>query len=150
MVDPKWHMELLTSRAPYSGPEPNHSDDGSSRWANGFSHDGWRDIYKPYIAAYKAGTSSSTVNIDEIVYWYRPTPHDAPCSHDPWPSQVETWHLFTVNADAGVHVFNFTMGVDKQSLSVSRGGQQMLGGQSVKDITSLCQTYNFNAYVGKF
>lgn len=56
----------------------------------------------------------------------------------------------TVNADAGVHVFNFTMGVGKQSFSVVRDGKQILGGQSANDITNSCQTYNFNAYVGKF
>jgi glucan endo-1,3-alpha-glucosidase len=27
--------------------EPNHSDDGSSQWANGMPHDGWRIIMKP-------------------------------------------------------------------------------------------------------
>lgn len=56
----------------------------------------------------------------------------------------------TVDADVGIHVFNFTMGVGKQSFSLSRGGRQILGGQSAKDISSSCQTYNFNAYVGKF
>ncbi|KAM6481503.1 glycoside hydrolase family 71 protein [Trichoderma sp. SZMC 28011] len=158
-----------------SGSEPNHSDDGSSQWANGFPHDGWRDIYRPYIAAYKAGASSPTVNTDEIVYWYRPVPHAARCTNDPLgiprgaelmddlvfvstlltqPAQLTVTSgnvaPVTVNADAGVHVFNFTMGVGKQSFSVSRGGRQILGGQSAKDIVSSCTTYNFNAYVGKF
>ncbi|TFB03371.1 Mutanase [Trichoderma ghanense] len=158
-----------------SGSEPNHSDDGSSQWANGFPHDGWRDIYKPYIAAYKAGASSPTVQADELVYWYRPTPHGAQCSSDPLgiprgaelmddlvfvstlltqPAQLTVTSgnvaPVTVNADAGIHVFNFTMGVGKQSFSLSRGGRQILGGQSAKDISSSCQTYNFNAYVGKF
>ncbi|PNP40176.1 hypothetical protein TGAMA5MH_07831 [Trichoderma gamsii] len=158
-----------------SGSEPNHSDDGSSQWASGFPHDAWRDIYKPYIAAYKAGASSPTVNADEIVYWYRTIPHGTQCSNDPLgiPRGAELMHdlvfvstlltqpaqltvtsgnvaPITVNADAGVHVFNFTMGIGKQSFSVSRGGKQILGGQSAKEITNSCQTYNFNAYVGKF
>ncbi|KAL7790795.1 hypothetical protein V8C37DRAFT_403392 [Trichoderma ceciliae] len=56
----------------------------------------------------------------------------------------------TVNSDAGVHVFIFTMGVGKQSFSITRSGRQILGGQRAKDITNSCQTYNFNTYVGKF
>ncbi|KAL9488233.1 hypothetical protein ACSS6W_000510 [Trichoderma asperelloides] len=167
------YIQGLNGR-PYMA-QPNHSDDGSSQWAKGFPHDAWRDIYKPYIAAYKAGASSPTVSADEIVYWYRTTPHGTQCSNDSLgiPRGAELMHdlvfvstlltqpaqltvtsgnvaPITVNADAGIHVFNFTMGVGKQSFSVSRGGKQILGGQSAKDITNSCQTYNFNAYVGKF
>ncbi|KAK5998867.1 Mutanase [Cladobotryum mycophilum] len=157
-----------------SGPQPNHSDDGSSQWANGFPHDGWRTLFRPYIAAYKSGASTPKVTTDEIVYWYRPTPRQAQCTNDPLgiprgaelmddlvfvstlltqPAQL-TVHsggqTKTVNAPAGINTFNFTMGVGKQSFSVVRNGKQILGGDSKKDVTNSCQKYNFNAYVGTF
>lgn len=44
-------------------------------------HDGWLDISKPFIAAYKAGATSvdSYINDEELVYWYRPAPRDVNC-----------------------------------------------------------------------
>lgn len=44
-------------------------------------HDGWLDISKPYIAAFKAGQSSPNAHIssDELVYWYRPAPRGVDC-----------------------------------------------------------------------
>lgn len=44
-------------------------------------HDGWLDISKPYIAAFKAGDSSPNNHIssDELVYWYRPAPRGVNC-----------------------------------------------------------------------
>lgn len=44
-------------------------------------HDGWMDIAKPFIAAFKDGATSadSYVSADELVYWYRPTPKDLDC-----------------------------------------------------------------------
>ncbi|KAJ6537857.1 glycoside hydrolase family 71 protein [Mycena capillaripes] len=66
----------------YVGPlSSKHTDDGSSKWSNDMPHDGWLDMAKPFIQAYKAG--SSTVNqyipSDQIIYWYRVTPKALNC-----------------------------------------------------------------------
>lgn len=44
-------------------------------------HDGWRDLAKPFIAAYKAGSKSvhEYIKDDKIIYWYRPTPRTVNC-----------------------------------------------------------------------
>lgn len=41
----------------------------------GRPHSGWLDMSKPFIAAYKAGSTdvSSFIEEDELIYWYRPT-----------------------------------------------------------------------------
>ncbi|KAJ5943726.1 hypothetical protein N7516_003894 [Penicillium verrucosum] len=66
----------------YIGPlNSPHTDDGASKWVNDMPHDGWLDISKPYIAAFKSGDSSPTNHIssDELVYWYRPAPRGVDC-----------------------------------------------------------------------
>ncbi|KAH7100744.1 glycosyl hydrolase family 71-domain-containing protein [Auriculariales sp. MPI-PUGE-AT-0066] len=158
-----------------AGPEPNHDDDGSSQWADGFPHDGWRHIMKPYIAAYKAGADTPTVEEDELVYWYRPTPKDTKCTNDtlPAPQGIQlladvifvttmlteaasltvtsgTQAPVTIDVAAGIVTKNFTMGVGKQSFSLTRNGAKILGGDGGLDISSSCTKYNFNAYVGSF
>lgn len=44
-------------------------------------HDGWLDISKPYIAAFKDGAKSvnNYITSDELIYWYRPAPRDVNC-----------------------------------------------------------------------
>ena len=72
----------------YIGPySANHSDDGSSKWAKGMPHDAWRDLYKPYIAAYKSGDSKPTITQEGLVYWYRPTPKGVNCPEDNMPAR---------------------------------------------------------------
>ena len=58
-----------------------HEDDGASKWVNDMPHDGWRDLARPFIAAYKAGSKSVNEYIkeDKIIYWYRPTPRTVNC-----------------------------------------------------------------------
>ena len=56
----------------------------------------------------------------------------------------------TVSVGAGIQTTNFTMGVGELHFSVSRGGSQILGGASEKEISDSCVTYNFNVYVGSF
>lgn len=58
-----------------------HEDDGASKWVNDMPHDGWRDLAKPFIAAYKAGSQSVNEYIkdDKVIYWYRPTPRTVNC-----------------------------------------------------------------------
>ncbi|KAJ3498334.1 hypothetical protein NLG97_g1206 [Lecanicillium saksenae] len=158
-----------------SGHEPHHSDDGSSEWAADFPHDAWRSLMKPYIAAYKSGAVSPTATHDELVYWYRPVPKGIQCTNDKIgrPRGVELFDdvVFasailtepaeltvtsgnqppvTVSVPAGIHTFNFTMGVGEQKFSVTRGGTTILGGSGGKQIQQFCETYNFNAYVGAF
>ncbi|TAQ87155.1 hypothetical protein B7494_g4548 [Chlorociboria aeruginascens] len=158
-----------------SPSEPNHADDGSSEWAAGFPHDGWRMIMKPYIAAYKAGASSPSVSEDQLVYWYRPTPWDVTCTSDslgpPDGRDLLADVVFvttmltsaaqltvtsgsnaavTINVAPGIVTNNFTMGLGAQSFQVLRNGVSVLGGTSEKDITNTCAYYNYNAYVGSF
>ncbi|KAF9260727.1 glycoside hydrolase family 71 protein [Marasmius fiardii PR-910] len=66
----------------YIGPlASKHTDDGASKWANDMPHNGWTDLSKPFIAAYKAGESAPDKFIDEekIIYWYRITPKGIDC-----------------------------------------------------------------------
>ncbi|KAJ3751355.1 glycosyl hydrolase family 71-domain-containing protein [Lentinula detonsa] len=66
----------------YIGPLSSpHTDDGSSKWVNDMPHNGWLDLAKPFISAYKAGASSpaSYITSDEIIYWYRITPKNLDC-----------------------------------------------------------------------
>lgn len=160
----------------YMGPsEPNHTDDGSSEWAVGFPHDGWRIISKPYIAAYKAGASTPTVTSEQMVYWYRPTPWDITCTGDPLgppngrdlladvvfittmltsPAQLTVQSgsnaAVTIDVPAGILTNNFTMGLGSQTFTVARNGVFLMGGTSSKQITDSCVYYNYNAYVGSF
>ncbi|KAJ7177107.1 glycoside hydrolase [Mycena filopes] len=158
-----------------SGPQPHHSDDGSSQWATGMPHDAWRRIMKPYITAYKAGAATPTVTTDGLVYWYRPTPKGVRCTNDTLPAPnginlladvVFATTMLTspatltvtsgglppvsVNVSAGIVTSNFTMGVGTQTFVVSRNGARILGGNGGLQIASSCLTYNFNAYVGGF
>ncbi|KAJ7070294.1 glycosyl hydrolase family 71-domain-containing protein [Mycena belliarum] len=60
----------------YVGPlSSKHQDDGGSKWVNDMPHNAWLDMAKPFIAAYKAGATStnSFITEDQIIYWYRPT-----------------------------------------------------------------------------
>ncbi|KAI9370272.1 glycosyl hydrolase family 71-domain-containing protein [Aspergillus egyptiacus] len=66
----------------YIGPLSSpHTDDGCSKWVNDMPHDGWMDMSKPFIAAYKNGATSvdSYITEDLLVYWYRPAPRDVNC-----------------------------------------------------------------------
>ncbi|KAJ5888280.1 CAZyme family GH71 [Penicillium taxi] len=59
-------------------------------------------------------------------------------------------HEKTFLAPAGIAAFSVPMGVGKQSFSVTRSGETVLSGTSMRDIVTSCQAgiYNFNAYVG--
>lgn len=175
---PQRHTNMVSDygESHYIGPaEPHHTDDGSSEWANGFPHDGWRLIMKPYIAAYKAGASAPTVTEDQLVYWYRPTPWDVTCTNDtlgppngrdlladvvfattlltsPATLTITSGNNAPVSFDApaGIVTFNVTMGLGSQTFEVTRGGTTIMGGTSSKEISDTCLTYNYNAYVGSF
>ncbi|ROW09494.1 hypothetical protein VMCG_02368 [Cytospora schulzeri] len=79
-------VEIITwndyGESHYIGPLSSmHDDDGASKWVNDMPHDGWRDVAKPFIAAYKAGAASvdDFIKEDKIVYWYRPAPRTVNC-----------------------------------------------------------------------
>ncbi|KAJ5601987.1 glycoside hydrolase [Penicillium lagena] len=79
-------VEIITwndyGESHYIGPLSSpHTDDGSSKWAMDMPHDGWLQMSKPFIAAYKAGDSSPLKYItdEKLVYWYRPTPKNINC-----------------------------------------------------------------------
>lgn len=56
----------------------------------------------------------------------------------------------TFEAQAGANAWAVNMGSGKQSFSLTRGGNTILSGTSLKDISAdcICGIYNFNAYVG--
>ncbi|KAJ5174951.1 alpha-1-3-glucanase/mutanase [Penicillium canariense] len=56
----------------------------------------------------------------------------------------------TFEAPAGISAHRAPMGIGQQKFTVTRGGQTILSGTSLKNIvdTCICGIYNFNAYVG--
>ncbi|KAF9009134.1 hypothetical protein BDZ89DRAFT_1048041 [Hymenopellis radicata] len=86
LATPPNYVEIVTwndyGESHYVGPlSSKHYDDGGSKWVNDMPHNGWLDMAKPFIAAYKAGESSvnSRITSDQIVYWYRASPRDTNC-----------------------------------------------------------------------
>lgn len=80
------YVEIITwndyGESHYIGPlASTHDDDGASKWVNDMPHDGWRDLAKPFIAAYKAGATAvdDYIEEDQIIYWYRPAPRTVTC-----------------------------------------------------------------------
>ncbi|KAJ6151466.1 Alpha-1-3-glucanase/mutanase [Penicillium chermesinum] len=177
----------------YIGPLSSpHTDDGASKWVMDMPHDGWRDMMKPFIAAYKAGATdpSEYVTDDQLVYWYRPTPKTVDCDSTDttmsggannstgqfFEGKPNGWNQLadevfvvallksaatvvvqsgsnyqqTFQAPAGISAYSVPMGIGQQKFSVTRGGQTVLSGTSLKEITDTCPCgiYNFNAYVG--
>jgi glucan endo-1,3-alpha-glucosidase len=136
-------------------------------------HDAWRNLYKPYITAYKSGASTPTVEKEEIVYWYRPNPKGVACNGDnlgaPNGISMLSDSIFvatmlkspatltvtsgpnapvSIEVPAGIVTSNVTMGVGNQSFSVTRNGQTILSGQGGNAVKNECKYYNFNVYVG--
>ncbi|KAI3177577.1 CAZyme family GH71 [Penicillium roqueforti] len=79
-------VEILTwndyGESHYIGPLSSpHTDDGASKWVMDMPHNGWLDMAKPFIAAYKAGSRLPIRFLEEekLVYWYRPTLKDVDC-----------------------------------------------------------------------
>ncbi|KAF7296935.1 hypothetical protein MIND_00925600 [Mycena indigotica] len=159
-----------------SDSEPTHSDDGSSAWATGYPHAGWRIIMKAYIAAYKSGASDAVITDEQVVYWYRGFPKNTPCSGDTLgvPNGVNffsdsifittllkspatltvtsgSFAPVTINVPAGVTTSSVNMGIGSQKFSISRNGVQVASGTGGLDVKNTCTgVYNYNAYVGNF
>ncbi|KAJ5406724.1 hypothetical protein N7465_008008 [Penicillium sp. CMV-2018d] len=79
-------VEIITwndyGESHYIGPlSAPHTDDGASKWAMDMPHNGWLDMAKPFIAAYKAESRLPIRFIEEekLVYWYRPTMKSVDC-----------------------------------------------------------------------
>ena len=155
---------------------------------NSRPHDGWLEISKPFIAAFKDGASSPDqyITSDKLVYWYRPAPRNENCDATdtcmvpanngsgnyfigrpngwqtmqdsvfvvslltaPASIQVNTGgSVYHYNAPAGAFSQAIPMQVGVQAFSVSRNGQNILSGTSLKSIIDgcVCGLYNFNAY----
>ena len=188
-------LEIITwndfGESHYVGPiSASHLDDGNSKWVNDMPHDGFLQMAKPYIAAFKAGSKSvdSYIESDQLIYWYRPSLKSASCDstdtcRDPIASPSDNYSIGKPNgydtmedsvfvvallksagtvyvqsggneqtfpANAGANAFQVPMGTGRQSFSLTRNGQVILDGDSLKDVSSdcICGIYNFNAYVG--
>ncbi|KAJ5734585.1 glycosyl hydrolase family 71-domain-containing protein [Penicillium manginii] len=79
-------VEIITwndyGESHYVGPLSSpHTDDGASKWAMDMPHNGWLEMAKPFITAFKAGepTADKYVNEEKLIYWYRPTPKSLNC-----------------------------------------------------------------------
>ncbi|OAL47689.1 alpha-1,3-glucanase-like protein [Pyrenochaeta sp. DS3sAY3a] len=172
-------IEIVTwndfGESAYIGPlKGQHYDDGHSKWVNDMPHGGWLDMAKPYIAAYKAGSTTPTITEDKLVYWYRPTPKGITCSGDtlgkPPGWDLMTDEVFVVSllkeagtivatsgsntkeftAPAGASLHKLPMGVGTQQFTLKRGTTTVMSDTSLRDIVNTCPCgiYNFNAYVG--
>ncbi|ORX98242.1 glycosyl hydrolase family 71-domain-containing protein [Clohesyomyces aquaticus] len=175
-------VEIITwndyGESHYVGPlKSRHTDDGNSKWVNGMPHNGWLDMAKPFIKAYKAGDMSPEKHIEEdmLVYWYRPTLKtrisatdtvgERPDGHETMEDAVFVVSLLkekgrvtavsgknkkSFDAPAGASAFKVAMDNGKQTFSLDRGGQTVMGDTSLRDVSDQCPCglYNFNAYVG--
>ncbi|KAJ6038422.1 uncharacterized protein N7446_005222 [Penicillium canescens] len=79
-------VEIITwndyGESHYIGPLSSpHTDDGSSKWVTDMPHNGWLDMAKPFISAYKASSTlpSNYLEEEKLIYWYRPTPKSTDC-----------------------------------------------------------------------
>ncbi|RAL06556.1 glycoside hydrolase family 71 protein [Aspergillus homomorphus CBS 101889] len=159
----------------YIGPyQTNHNDDGSSEWAQGMPHDAWRDLYQPYIAAFKSGAATPRLDKDSLVYWYRATPKSVLCPQDdlrpPNGISMLSDSIFVatmltspatlivtsgsnapvrIDVPAGIVTSNVSMGMGTQKFTVSRNGQTIMSGQGDLAVQNQSRYYNFNVYVGK-
>ncbi|ORY67182.1 glycosyl hydrolase family 71-domain-containing protein [Pseudomassariella vexata] len=144
-----------------------HVDDGSSKWANDMPHNGWLEMAKPYIAAYKAGATSvaNYIKSDQIIYWYRPTRRDVNCdlTDTALDGKPNGWQSLTDNVfvvalltypgtvtvtsgnnvqafrlDAGATAFQVPLGVGKQKFVLTRDCTTVMTGTSLKEVSSSC------------
>ncbi|UPK92795.1 hypothetical protein LCI18_003730 [Fusarium solani-melongenae] len=99
-------VEILTwndyGESHYIGPlKSKHNDDGSSKWVNDMPHNGWLDLSKPYIAAYKNKDTNVAkyIDKDQLVYWYRRNLKSLNCdstdttSNNPPPNPNENYFM---------------------------------------------------------
>ncbi|CAG8958787.1 hypothetical protein HYFRA_00011737 [Hymenoscyphus fraxineus] len=126
----------------YIGPLSSlHWDDGNSKWVNDMPHNGWGDMAKPFIAAYKAGSQSvnNFITSDQLVYWYRPTLKSLNCD------STDTTML-PANNDSGNYFQGRPNGWDSMSDSVFV--VSLLTSPGVVTVVSGGNTRTFNAPAG--
>ncbi|KAG9239015.1 putative alpha-1,3-glucanase/mutanase [Amylocarpus encephaloides] len=139
-------VEIITwndyGESHYIGPlASKHHDDGNSKWVNDMPHNGWLDMAKPYIAAYKAGAMSPDAYIkeDKLVYWYRPTLKSINCDSTD-----------TTMASANDNTGNYFQGRPDGSASMADAVfvVAMLKEAGTVTVTSGKKTQKFNAPAG--
>ncbi|CAH0041338.1 unnamed protein product [Clonostachys rhizophaga] len=120
----------------YIGPLSSlHYDDGNSKWTNDMPHNGWLDLSKPYIAAYKNKDTSVNKYItkDQIIYWYRRTLKSLDCDATDTTSNrpVEGNENYFMGRPDGWNtmddaVYVVTMLTQAGQLTVTSGGQTVV------------------------
>lgn len=158
----------------YVGPLSSpHYDDGASKWVNDMPHDGWLEMAKPFIAAFKAGATKpdNFIASDQLIYWYRPQLKTSNCDStdtcadgrpDGWQTVSDS--LFVVallksagtvritsgsstqefQAAAGASMFTMPVSTGQQKFALIRNSQSVLEGTSLKDIIDGCQCGLYN------
>ncbi|WWC96275.1 hypothetical protein V866_003142 [Kwoniella sp. B9012] len=129
-----------------------HSDDGSSKWAQGLDHLPMLDLSLPYIKAWKSGSKTPIVDKDQVFYWYRPHLKSAECdSTDNYGSKPDGWDIV---ADT---VFVTTMTKLGGTIKVTSGSNQPVlklvkpGVQSVEiPMAAGKQTFEFFTLTGGY
>jgi hypothetical protein len=141
-------------------------------------HGGWLELARPYIAAFKAGSTTVDAYIEreQIVYWYRPTLSTAGCDgtdsaggrSDGWATLADAVFVVTLlrapgtlvvssggtttllAAPAGAAAFSVPMQPGQQAFAIARNGANVLAGVSLRDVSTTCPCgiYNYNAFVG--
>lgn len=134
---PPQYIEILTwndyGESHYIGPLSSpHSDDGNSKWTNDMPHDGWLEMAKPYIAAFKAGQQSISVTEDKLIYWYRPATKMGNCDstdtcNKAWPRSSSPNPNYFVGRPNGAdtmedQIFVVALLTDAGTVTITSGG----------------------------
>ncbi|KAI8716218.1 hypothetical protein NCS52_00914900 [Fusarium sp. LHS14.1] len=152
-------VEILTwndyGESHYIGPlKSKHTDDGSSKWANDMPHNGWLDLSKPYIAAYKAKDTNVAKYIekDQLIYWYRRNLKALNCdstdttSNNPPPNPNENYFMGRPDGWDTMEDVVYVISLLKSAGTVTITS----GGNSVtKDVGAGATLIKVNAGVGK-
>ncbi|KAF7364279.1 putative alpha-1,3-glucanase/mutanase [Mycena sanguinolenta] len=134
----------------YVGPLSSpHTDDGSSRWVNDMPHDGWLEMAKPFIQAYKAGSTNVNQYITNTTMQPANNPSGNYFEGRPNGYQTMTDDVFVVTLlrAAGTVVVN--SGGTAYTYSAPAGASAFaVPFHLATDTEHLPLRVNFNAYVG--
>ncbi|KAK5994768.1 Mutanase [Cladobotryum mycophilum] len=139
----------------YIGPlNSKHYDDGGSKWVNDMPHDGWLDLAKPYIAAYKNKDTNvaNYITEEKIIYWYRRNLNSINCD------STDTTSGRPANNDSGNYFMGRPNGWESMpdevyvtvltksagTVTVSSGGQV-----TTKNVGAGSTTFTVGANIGK-
>lgn len=167
-------VEILTwndyGESSYIGPIQGALPGYSSKWVNGFDHQGLAPLTQYYATAYKTGQYPA-ITKDTLVLWSRPHAHDAnandyigkPTGWDwttdfVWAAVLATSDaVVTLTSGSNTQTFNVKAGLTKLKIANSPGGMSgtiSRNGGNVATATINGQytltpaTYNYNYYVG--